>query len=284
MARLERIMDESGVPSAVRPKLIEDYAWEANLVPHDTRSALVIGYGDGIELMFLRAVLPEAKITALDYDDFMSSECKRATGAHLFQGDFHALLANFGQEFDLIFSNHTLEHLYTPEEVLTTLAGLLLDRGTLISILPMDAMPGCPFLSKVADAAARKVIHPLDLVYLDAGHPWKTNPADLNATLQEAGFEQPTLYQRREHISRPMEGGERRFNAALFAGMTLHTLFFGLPRSLAKVLFPKNPPAIISRCLLGAERRIWFGTNMLKNRFSQEVLVLARKKSNQAQA
>jgi SAM-dependent methyltransferase len=190
-------------------------------------------------------------------------------------------LAGFGQEFDLIFSNHTLEHLYTPEEVLATLAGLLVDHGVLISTLPMDAMPDSPFLSKLIDAATRKIIHPLDLVYLDAGHPWKTNPADLNATLQEVGFEQPHLYQRLEHLSRPLALGETSFKAAFFVGMTLHTFFFGLPRALAKRLFPQDPPAIISRCLLGTERRIWFGTNLLKNKFSQEVLVLARKRTIQ---
>lgn len=277
MARLERIMDEAELPSEVRPKLIDDYAWEANLVPLNTKNALVIGCGDGIELIFLRAVLPEAKIVALDYDDFMSPAMKRAIGVSFLQGDFHALLAGFGQEFDLISSNHTLEHLYNPEEELVTFAGLLLNNGALISTLPMDAMPGSPFLEKVTDTATRKTLHILDVVYLDAGHPWKTNAVDLNATLLEAGFDQPKLYQRREHLSRAVAGGKKRLKARLLIDKALHTFFFALPRWFAKVLFPNNPPGVISRVLLGIERRTWFGTNNLKNRYTQEVLVLANK-------
>ena len=42
MSRLERIMDESELPTAVRPKSIDDFAWEANLVPCNTKNALVL--------------------------------------------------------------------------------------------------------------------------------------------------------------------------------------------------------------------------------------------------
>jgi SAM-dependent methyltransferase len=267
------------VPQALRAGMIDDYGWEANLVPLDTKDALVIGCADGIELMFLRAMLPEATITALDYEDVIPEARKQATGVRFLQGDMNALLASFGQEFDLISSNHTLEHLYTPNEVLTTLAGLLRNNGALISTLPMDGMEGTPFLEKVKDAAIRKTAHPLDVVYLDAGHPWKTNPADLDATMQEAGFERPLLYQRQQHLSRSIPFGERRFKAGLATGKALHTVFFVWPRSLAKVIFTKNPPRILNACLLGAERRVWFGSNLLKNIYTQEVLVLARKNS-----
>jgi SAM-dependent methyltransferase len=282
MARLERIMDESEVPQAERAEMIDDYAWEANLVPLDTKDALVIGCAHGTELMFLRAVLPEANITALDYEDMIPPARMRAIGVRFFQGDLNTLLADFGQEFDLIASNHTLEHLYTPDEILATFAELLRSHGALISTLPMDGMEGSPFLDKVKQAAATKTVHPLDIVYLDTGHPWKTNPADLDATLQEAGFERPQLYQREEHLSRIAACGEKRLKTELVFGKALHTVFFGLPRSFAKIVFSKNPPRFFSRGLLAAERRIWFGSNRLKNRYTQEVLVLARKSSTTA--
>jgi hypothetical protein len=44
-------------------------------------------------------------------------------------------------------------------------------------------------------------------------------------------------------------------------------------------LFSKNPPRFFARVLLGMERRMWFGSNNLKNRYTHEVLVLARKSS-----
>jgi SAM-dependent methyltransferase len=277
MDRLQRIMDESEVPQALRAEMIDDYAWEANLVPLDTNDVLVLGCADGTELMFLRAVLPEATITAVDYEDIISEARKRAIGVRFFHGDMNAILASFGQEFDLISSNHTLEHLYTPNEILTTLAGLLRNHGALISTLPMDGMEGSPFLGKVKKVAISKTVHPLDVVYLDAGHPWKTNPTDLVATMKETGFERPFLYQRQQHLSRAIPFGERRFKAKLVIGKMLHTVFFAWPRSLMKVIFSKNPPRILNVCLLGAERRVWFGSNLLKNIFTQEILVLAYK-------
>src|ERR1700747_3210104 len=50
MNRLLRIMDESGVPRAARAEMIDDYGWEANLVPPETKDALVLGCADGTEL------------------------------------------------------------------------------------------------------------------------------------------------------------------------------------------------------------------------------------------
>jgi hypothetical protein len=45
----------------------------------------------------------------------------------------------------------------------------------------------------------------------------------------------------------------------------------------AILLFSKNPPRIFCRVILGMERRVWFGSNNLKDRYTHEVLVLARK-------
>ncbi|WP_353072126.1 class I SAM-dependent methyltransferase [Tunturiibacter gelidoferens] len=280
MDRLNRIMDESEVPKAARRALIDDYAWEAKLVPSDSKSVLVIGCADGTELMFLRAVLPDAKITALDYEDSIPDPRKRAINVRFFHGDMNTILTSFGQEFDLISSNHTLEHLYTPNETLKTLSELLISDGALISTLPMDGHENTPFLDKVKAAASGKAVYPLDVVYLDAGHPWKTNPADLVATMQETGFERPLLFQRRDHLSRTLPFGERRFKVALAFAKAMHAILFASPRSVIRVLFPNSPPKLLSSLLMGAERRLWFGPNKLKNNFTQEVLVLARKSSS----
>jgi SAM-dependent methyltransferase len=277
MYRLHQIMDNAKIPPAMRAGMIDDYAWEANLVPRYSRDVLVLGCADGPELMFLRAVLPNATITAVDYEDSIPQATQEAVGVRFFHGDMNAILANFGQEFDLISSNHTLEHLYTPNEILALLATLLRKGGALISTLPMDGMEGSPFLKKIKKVVSTKTVHPLDVVYLDAGHPWKTNPADLVATMQETGFQHPFLYQRQRHLSRAIPFGEVGFRAKLAIGRTLHAVFFACPRSLMKIIFRRSAPRIINRCLLGAERRVWFGSNLLKNIFTQEIVVLAYK-------
>lgn len=84
----------------------------------------------------------------MDYQDQIPVARKRAFSVRFFQGDLNTLIRSFGQEFDLISSNHTLEHLYTPNEILTTLADLLQPHGALISTIPIDGMEGSPFLGK----------------------------------------------------------------------------------------------------------------------------------------
>lgn len=277
MIRLKQIMDESEMPMASRRAMIDDYAWEARLVPSTAKSVLVLGCADGMELMFLRAVLPNATITAIDYEDSIPEARKRVVDVRFFHGDMHQILEGFGEEFDLISSNHTLEHLYTPDETLRTLARLLRRDGMLISTLPMDGHEDSPFLDKVKEAVSGKKIYPLDMVYMDAGHPWKTNPADLAATMQETGFDQPMLFQRRDHLSRTLPFGQKRLKVALVFAKAVHAVIFAWPRFVIKILFPEKPPKVVGKIILGAERRSWFGSNKLKNNFTQEVTILARK-------
>jgi trans-aconitate methyltransferase len=71
--------------------MIDDYGWEANLVPPETKDALVLGCADGTELMFLRAVLPDANITALDYEDQIPEARRQAIRVRFLQGDMNAL-------------------------------------------------------------------------------------------------------------------------------------------------------------------------------------------------
>jgi len=278
LARLYALMDQAGVPTEKRAAMIDDFGWETKMIPA-SRSVLVIGCGEGVELLFLRAMLPDAAITAVDYTDSMTREFQKVVGVRFFSGDMHGILNGFGERnerFDLVSSNHTLEHLYTPDAMLATLSGLLNEDGALISTLPMDACEGSPFLERVTAMARSRKIHPVDVVYLDAGHPWKTNPEDIQRSLVAAGFGRVELYQRAEHLSRPVAATEEQFHARKQFGLKLHWIFFGIARSVLRRLF-REPPVILVRLLLAAERRAWFGANNLKNRYTQEVCVVARK-------
>jgi len=230
-----------------------------------------------MELIFLRAILPEARITAIDYHDSIIPEVKKIVGVAFLEGDMDLHLSSLTGGYDLIFSNHTLEHLYMPDEITQNFHRLLAPGGNLISTLPMDGNPGTPFLGKVARIAAAKDFHPLDLVFLDAGHPWKTNGPDLNQTLSAAGFNQITIYQRSNHLSRYVAGNRLQFDAGKYLGHALHALFFGVPRTLAKIFVPEKAQTGFSRILLAVERRVWFGTGNLKNHFTEEALVHASK-------
>jgi SAM-dependent methyltransferase len=259
--------------------LIDDFAWEVNLVPRTIKNILCVGCGDGMELVFLRAILPNAKITAIDYHDSLSPEVKRIVDLTFLEGDMNRHLGALAGGYDLIFSNHTLEHLYTPDEMIRTLHRLLAPGGSLISTLPMDANEGSPFLGRVARAVDIEGLHPLDAVFLDPGHPWKTNPADLNRTFAAAGFSEVSIFQRARQLSRSIAGGRLRFELGKNTGLVLNALFFGTTRAFIKLAVPRSALIQTNRILLAIERRVWFGTNNLKNRYTEEVLVRADKSS-----
>lgn len=237
----------------------------------------MIGCGDGTELLFLRATLPDSQILALDYVDGVSEQRKRMVGMEFIGGDLHRHLKSLQPVYDLIFSNHTLEHMYTPEETLATLFQLLVPGGVLVSTLPMDANPGSPFLGRVESLATAEHIHPLDYVFLDAGHPWKTNPGNLNATLQAAGFSKVLLYKRAAHLTRELNSGDRTLPILQGLSVATHHVLFGLPRSVLKLLFPNRVPEKVVKGLLAIERRTPFGANSVKNRYTHETLIYATK-------
>jgi len=276
LARLTQAFGALGFDRKRQRALIDDFAWEANMAPRSASNVLVIGCGDGMELIFLRAVLPDARITALDYRDGVSSRAKEIVRAEIIAGDFNLSLGSQGG-FDLISSNHTLEHLYAPDQTLEALLRALVPGGTLISTLPMDGNPGSPFLRKVQRMAFRKRVNRPDFVFLDAGHPWKTCPGDLVKTFRAAGFSDVTLYQRAWHPCRGATGGKLRRRLTKTTGLALHALFFGPIRWLAKALPAGRVQETACRFLLAVEGRVWFGSNGLKNRFTEEALVCAKR-------
>ena len=260
--------------------LMNDFAWEANLMPRAAKNVLVIGCGDGMELIFLRAVLPQAKITAVDYHDGVAPELKRIVEVAFHQGDMNRILATLPPGYDLISSNHTIEHLFTPDETIQSLFRLLAPGGSLISTLPLDGIPGNLHRGYIERICTSKKAHPLDMEYLNVGHPWKTNPADLNRTLRTTGFSEVKIYQRAQHLSRYFAGTRQRFERTKKFGLALNILLFLGPRSLLKLLIPRDVAADkLCRYANAIERRVWFGTTMLNNTFAEEALIHATKPS-----
>lgn len=273
--RLRAFFRELRYDPARQERLIRRFGWHANLVDRSIDNVLDIGCGDGMELLFLRAVLPQAKITAVDFVDRLTTTVRRLTDVNLIVGDVNANCRALPSGFQLIYSNHTLEHVYTPDALLRTLFGMLAPGGSLISVLPMDADPNAVFqdkLTKIAESGAS--IHPLDMVYLNAAHPWKTNPADLHRTLSGAGYDRVMLYQRNQTRS-----AQARAAAAKRLERVLCALSFGAFRAVARPLLPEQARITtqISRVLHAAERRVWFGTGKLRTRYAQEILFHAVK-------
>lgn len=248
----------------------QSLAWKITRLPRDAGSVLSIGCGEGIELILIRALLPQAQLFAVDFDDKIPCGFKDALGLQFSKGHFNDFLARSEGLFDVVFCNHVLEHLFEPEVTLTLIRRSLRPGGRLVAGLPMEGCSDGVFASSMQHMASKPfALHTLDVGVLDAGHAWKTNPADLKATLEKQEFGRVELYLRKT---------EHGFRIAISrrTGMVLYACSFGCVRRVLKLLSPEVTPDLLIRWFLALERRCWFGANRLKNRFAKEVLVQAR--------
>jgi len=280
--RVVALLGSIGLNEEQKRTHLNDFAWEANMLPRDAKNVLVIGCGDGIELLFLRAALPGARITALNYHQSLLPGVQEKTGISFVAGDMNKLLPTFKSEYDLVYSNHTLEHLYSPDETLKVIANLIVPQGRMVSVLPMVGRKGAPFLEKLREFLSKRdrkesaEIHPMEAVFFDFGHPWKTNPDDLAATLERAGLGSARLYQREEHLARSVQTSAKKFHAKRERMVLSNRLFWGPVEALA-MLLPKLLSEKAARYVLAAERRLFLGTLHVMNEFSEEVLFVAQK-------
>ena len=281
-AAITAILTKVGMDAARQQYETNDFNWEMTRVPRNAKSVLAVGCGQGIELLFLRAVLPNARLTAIDYTDTLIPGLREATSVTMHAGDMNQLLQDLNPEYDLIFSNHTMEHLYDPDQTLATLHRLLLPGGHILSTMPMVGQADSPFIQqahaflhrKAADPTA--TIAPVDLVYFDLGHPWKTNPSDIAATLTRAGFTDVEIYQRRDHLSRPAHISKPQLDAQQKSATSLHGLLVKPMHAIARAL-GTSAPHLLLRIIYAIEHRIPFGTNRAMSALNEEACFLARK-------
>lgn len=254
-----------------------DFGWRAAPVPPDASSILCLGSGAGEELAFLRARAPTARIVVLDYVAKLRPGLQAAVNAEFVQCDLVGELGARVDQHDVVFSNHTLEHLFEPDRVLRLIARRLREGGMLVAGLPLDGEATTPFqreVVRIARGAAR--LHPLDLGVFDAGHPWKTNAADLSVALRAAGFVEVTITQRADEPHRAFADTPaarprlpRPVLEALYRGV------FAPARRMLRALPGARVPQVVCRGFVAAERRVPFGAGRLKNGFAPDVVVCA---------
>lgn len=247
-----------------------NFGWKLGLVESlNPERVLSVGCGDGDELLALRAVFPNAAIDAVDWGGGPPRELLETAGASYNQQDITAGVAS---RYDLIFSSHVLEHLYDPDRALAGFRALLKPGGTMVSALPMDGEADHVMRARLRDwAQSPGTVSRLDAGWLDAGHPWKTNPPDLSETLQRAGFASVSLYARAYALSRDRAMNAAELDRARSDGGRNNAILRGLKR----LAFPFEGIRALRRVLLGIDSRLWFGDNRLKNLTSREVTFVA---------
>ena len=231
------LMDEAGVPNGKRANLIDDFGWEAKLIPLGSRNVLIVGCGGGMELLFLRAMLPDREVDGSGLWGFADARTE--------EGDGGALLS-WGLERDTLLLRARIRSCFLKPH-----AGASVFSGpdacyAFLSVAgrwgpDFNAADGCHGRFALSgqsrgDCEEAERSDPIDVVYLDAGHPWKTNPADLRATLLSAGFAKVEMYQQAEHLSRFIAAPQDKFHRRKNVGLKLHALFFGVPRAIARTL------------------------------------------------
>ena len=269
--RVLALFGEIGRPADEIAEAMSLLAWKFRDLPPNARSILDIGCGGGDEAVFLRVVAPQARIVAIDWHDNVYPNLKELTGIQFLKGDFRQYLERTSETFDVIFSNHVLEHLYDPDGLLTLVRRCLAPGGKMFAALPLDGAIASlwPLLENPRHLTA------VDLGAIDFGHPWKTTPSDLRETVLGAGFTNVRLVQRQQRLNRTSLGEESELLALEARGRHLDRLTFAPLRGTIRTVFGRHPPHIVVRVLYALESRAWFGPDQLKNRVSPEILAVA---------
>jgi len=250
-------------------------AWKISRLPDGLGNILVVGCGSGSELILLRSKYPIAQITAIDYIQYL--KCGEAEidalKVNFIEGDIFRTLETLPQTFDLVFSNHVIEHFYEPDEQLSKLVSVIRPGGLFAAALPLDSSLHTDHFQ--ARASCPSSIIPLDIGWMDLRHPWKTNETDLAGTMAQSGMSQITIVQRRAHacthhavsledIRRVERRAERLYRLLLAPVRVVLTLSRVAPRLTARLFF-------------SLDRRMWFGRYRLKTEYQPEVFVTAIK-------
>jgi SAM-dependent methyltransferase len=244
------------------------------------KRVLSFGSSTGSELVAIKALFPEARLVAIDLNLNIESgwhgplDIEAAHRAPL--EDVAPALAG---QFDLIFSNHTLEHLANPEQTLRTLRSLLTPGGVLVSAVPLDWAPGSPAKAAIEALRADLPVHAIEFGDLALAHLWKTSPRDVHDTLARAGFSAIRLFQRVDYPSawrnhKPMHRTLLNLRGGL--GRILNRATVVPARSLLQRVLPRARPTALTSFYLRAEQHLWFGNVQLHNTLVGELAFVAQ--------
>jgi SAM-dependent methyltransferase len=277
LSRVDELLHAVDAAPGFRQHLVGDYGWKIQFVPEHSKKILAVGHHTGHELLFLRAAAPQAEIYAIDWVDRTDPRILDLVGAKVFDGSLLHELQNFKEEFDLIFSNHVLEHMYDPDLAIKILAACLTPGGRFLCGLPLDGSPGDVFEEDWRRWARDANLRRVDMGHIDPGHPWKTSVTDIMATFGQAGMRDVQVFCRPNHLTREIALSIESLRRYRKHGRMLNKLLFGPLRTLIHITFRDSPPPFLLKCLFALERRTWFGSNRFKNAQSLEVVAFCTK-------
>ena len=275
--RAKRVLKDKGMADGDADQLWDEFSWKVRALPHDAQRILSIGCGSGAELFFLRLRAPNATIKAVDWSNTLTPEFRDVEGVEFRVQD----LTNLGdfpdRDFDVIFSNHVIEHMYDPDKIIPLIRKLLTPGGVFVSAVPLDGQGNVGFKDAILKLfKSQQKIGATDALILNFGHPWKTNFSDLNQTLYAAGFVDVDFFQREWSVPRFLPYNDEQRRKKLATAMFLHQAVVRPAQNVAKALFGVNPPILVTRLFEAFERRVFFGSNRINSDLSMETVFIAK--------
>ena len=267
-----------GLDEAAAFSMITTWGWKIAQAPRHAKRILSIGSSTGTEMLLLRALFPHAELQGVDYD--LSIPAKwRATlkFGDLREQHLEEYLAARPKSFDLIFSNHTLEHLSTPDQTLRLVRAALKTGGTLVSALPLEGDTSNPFHSDLlAIAEGRREFDPqFDIEFLTPSHAWKTNREDLAATLSASGFTDIQIIARANFPSNNSSLHVSQFRRQRSVGKLLERVTLQAIRRSLRIAYPGEVPYQVARVYYALANRCWFSRMRMLLNLTHEVVFVA---------
>jgi len=256
--------------------LLAEFGWKLAVAGINPTSILSFGAVGGDELVALRAFFPVAIIDAIDWSDCVKPGILASANIKFAKRNLVEALSECRQ-YDLIFSNHTLEHFSDPDAVVAGLRRWLRHGGVLVSGLPLDGTFDDHYCAKLALWAADSArVDMFDMGWLDPGHAWKTNAADVADTLRRGGFSDIQLFQRSWHLTRGLPYDKvalRRYRSRL--GL-LNSAWNFATKGAIRLFSPAQPSYLLRKVFFALQHRCFWSDNRFKNAQAPEIVFVAR--------
>ena len=244
------ILRNIGLAEADCDKRLRNRAWKICLARSDAKSVLALGCGEGDEIAALRARAPRSRILGLDWVDKCLPGLLDAAKADFIHGDFNDRLGEHKETFDLVFSNHVIEHSFDPDELLRSIRASLKPRGQLVSAIPLDGEAENPIFKQALSLAREPGrIQRSDMFLMLGGHPYKTNASEFAEAVLNAGFRAVRVAYRPWSPTCYNSLDEDALSVSRAAHMKLHGASTGLLSSAVNRIFSDNPPLTALRAL-----------------------------------